>query len=130
MSQSLTVRSSLAVASQLLAHGRVPVAYLGAGLKDVPLDEGGYGAMVMSLDRKGPAYAPLLANRSYTGLAALFGKRLITQYRPITDASGRVIGALFVAAVTAFMAKSMFSVSSTPQAQATAPVPTPLSATC
>ncbi|KAA1011697.1 HAMP domain-containing protein [Paraburkholderia panacisoli] len=48
------------------------------------------------LDRKGPAYAPLLANRSYTGLAALFGKRLITQYRPITDASGRVIGALFV----------------------------------
>ncbi|CAB3800869.1 methyl-accepting chemotaxis protein [Paraburkholderia fynbosensis] len=48
------------------------------------------------LDRKGPAYAPLLANRSYTGLAALFGKRWITQYRPITDASGRVIGALFV----------------------------------
>ena len=48
------------------------------------------------LDRKGPAYAPLLANRSYTGLAALFGKRLITQYRPIADASGRVIGALFV----------------------------------
>jgi methyl-accepting chemotaxis protein-2 (aspartate sensor receptor) len=48
------------------------------------------------LDRKAPAYALLLANKSYTGLAALFGKRLITQYRPITDASGRVIGALFV----------------------------------
>ncbi|MEX3683081.1 Cache 3/Cache 2 fusion domain-containing protein, partial [Paraburkholderia sp. BR14320] len=48
------------------------------------------------LDRKGPAYAPLLANRTYTGLAALFGKRMITQYKPITDASGRVIGALFV----------------------------------
>ncbi|MGF6572233.1 methyl-accepting chemotaxis protein [Paraburkholderia sp. GAS333] len=48
------------------------------------------------LDRKAPAYARLLANQSYTGLAALFGKRLTTQYRPITDASGRVIGALFV----------------------------------
>ncbi|APA87923.1 Cache 3/Cache 2 fusion domain-containing protein [Paraburkholderia sprentiae WSM5005] len=48
------------------------------------------------LDRKGPAYAPLLGNRSYTGLATLFGKRMITQYRPIADASGRVIGALFV----------------------------------
>ncbi|WCM23297.1 Cache 3/Cache 2 fusion domain-containing protein [Paraburkholderia bryophila] len=48
------------------------------------------------LDRKAPAYALILANKSYTGLAALFGKRLITQYRPITDASGRVIGALFV----------------------------------
>ncbi|MCC8393876.1 Cache 3/Cache 2 fusion domain-containing protein [Paraburkholderia sp. MMS20-SJTR3] len=48
------------------------------------------------LDRKGPAYAPLLANRTYTGIATLFGKRMITQYRPVTDASGRVIGALFV----------------------------------
>ncbi|WP_144138803.1 methyl-accepting chemotaxis protein [Paraburkholderia sp. BCC1884] len=48
------------------------------------------------LDRKAPAYALMMANKPYTGLAALFGKRLITQYRPITDASGRVIGALFV----------------------------------
>jgi methyl-accepting chemotaxis protein-2 (aspartate sensor receptor) len=48
------------------------------------------------LDRAGPAYGPILANQSYTGLATLFGKRLITEYRPITDASGRVIGALFV----------------------------------
>jgi methyl-accepting chemotaxis protein len=48
------------------------------------------------LDRKGPAYAPLMAGRSYTGLAGLFGKQYMTQYRPITDASGRVIGALFV----------------------------------
>lgn len=32
------------VATQLLEHGRVPVAYLGAGLKDVPLDDGGQPA--------------------------------------------------------------------------------------
>ena len=43
------------VAAQLLEHGRVPVAYLGAGLKDVPLDDGGHGGMVMTLDREGPA---------------------------------------------------------------------------
>lgn len=48
------------------------------------------------LDRNGPAYALIVANKTYTGLAALFGKRWITQYRPVTDASGRVIGALFV----------------------------------
>jgi methyl-accepting chemotaxis protein len=48
------------------------------------------------LDRKGPAYAPVLAGRTFTGLAPLFGKRYITQYKPIVDASGRVIGALFV----------------------------------
>ena len=43
------------VAGQLLEHGRVPVAYLGVGLKDVPLDDGGHGSMVMTLDRDGPA---------------------------------------------------------------------------
>ncbi|CAJ8540697.1 methyl-accepting chemotaxis protein [Burkholderia pseudomallei] len=48
------------------------------------------------LDRKGPAYAPLVAGRTYTGLATLFGKRYITQYKPIADASGAIVGALFV----------------------------------
>src|SRR3546814_15244567 len=45
------------VAGQLADHGRVPVAYLGAGLKDVPLDDGASGAMIMTLDRDGPAAA-------------------------------------------------------------------------
>ena len=48
------------------------------------------------LDRKGPAYGPVAANKTFTGLATLFGKRYITQYKPITDANGKVIGALFV----------------------------------
>src|SRR5580698_3253701 len=41
------------------------------------------------LDRKGPAYGLIVAGRTFTGLATLFGKRYITQYRPITDASGK-----------------------------------------
>ena len=48
------------------------------------------------LDRKGPAYEPILGGRSFAGLAQLFGKQYITEYRPITDAGGKVIGALFV----------------------------------
>jgi len=48
------------------------------------------------LDRNGPAYAPLMAGKTYTGLAALFGRQYMTQYRPVKDASGRVIGSLFV----------------------------------
>jgi methyl-accepting chemotaxis protein len=48
------------------------------------------------LDRKSPAYAALAASKTFTGLASLFGKQYITQYKPVTDASGRVIGALFV----------------------------------
>jgi S1-C subfamily serine protease len=43
------------VAQQLLDHGRVQIAYLGVGLKDVPLDDGGHGAMVMTIDRESPA---------------------------------------------------------------------------
>ncbi|OXI81689.1 methyl-accepting chemotaxis protein [Burkholderia sp. AU33423] len=56
----------------------------------------GARAVGTKLDRAGPAYAPLVAGRSYTGLAKLFGRSYITQYKPVTDAAGRVIGALFV----------------------------------
>ncbi|MDE1182013.1 methyl-accepting chemotaxis protein [Paraburkholderia sp.] len=56
----------------------------------------GARAIGTMLDRKGPAYEPVLAGKTFTGLATLFGKRYITQYRPVTDASGRVIAALFV----------------------------------
>jgi S1-C subfamily serine protease len=43
------------IAGQLQEHGRVPVAYLGVSLKDVPLRDGGSGAMVMTIDQGGPA---------------------------------------------------------------------------
>jgi len=56
----------------------------------------GTRAIGTRLDRAGPAYAPLVAGRTYTGLANLFGRPYITQYKPVTDATGRVIGALFV----------------------------------
>ena len=45
------------VADQLYRHGRVPRAYLGAGLRDVPLDDGTSGAMVLTVDAAGPAAA-------------------------------------------------------------------------
>jgi S1-C subfamily serine protease len=45
------------IASQLAEHGRVPIPYLGVALKDVPLKDGGNGAMVMTVDRAGPAAA-------------------------------------------------------------------------
>ena len=48
------------------------------------------------LDRKGPAYGPVLTGKNYIGIAGLFGKQYITEYKPVTDAAGRVIGALFV----------------------------------
>jgi methyl-accepting chemotaxis protein-2 (aspartate sensor receptor) len=58
--------------------------------------EDGSRAIATLLDRHSPAYAALRAGKTYTGLATLFGRPYITQYRPVTDASGRVIGSLFV----------------------------------
>jgi S1-C subfamily serine protease len=44
------------VAARLETHGRIARGYLGLGLQPVELDDG-IGAMVMSVDRAGPAAA-------------------------------------------------------------------------
>jgi S1-C subfamily serine protease len=46
------------VGDKLLTHGRVSRGYLGLGLQAARLDgDGGIGAMVMSVDPKGPGFA-------------------------------------------------------------------------
>ncbi|MGI4861731.1 MAG: methyl-accepting chemotaxis protein [Janthinobacterium lividum] len=58
--------------------------------------QNGARALGTVLDRQGPAYAQVIGNRPYTGIAELFGKQYITQYQPLADAAGHIIGALFV----------------------------------
>ena len=58
--------------------------------------EDGSRAMGTPLDRQSPAFAQINKGEAYRGLAALFGKRYITQYQPVKDASGTVVGILFV----------------------------------
>jgi methyl-accepting chemotaxis protein len=48
------------------------------------------------LDRSHPAYRLLLAGRSYLGFAAIFGRQCMTQYDPLLDAAGRVVGVRYV----------------------------------
>jgi S1-C subfamily serine protease len=48
------------VGGTLAAHGRIPRGYLGLGLQPVRLDDGGVGAMAMSVDAKGPGAAAVL----------------------------------------------------------------------
>lgn len=43
------------VATLLLAHGRIPRGYLGAGLKEVAIGDGQVGAMILAIDEEGPA---------------------------------------------------------------------------
>jgi methyl-accepting chemotaxis protein-2 (aspartate sensor receptor) len=58
--------------------------------------ENGERAIGTRLDHGNPSYAMLREGRSYTGLAQLFGKPYITQYDPVKDASGKVVGVLFI----------------------------------
>jgi len=58
--------------------------------------ENGERAVGTALDKASPAYPALRAGRSYVGLTTLFGKQFITQYEPVRDAGGKVIGALYV----------------------------------
>ncbi len=58
--------------------------------------ENGERAIGTQLDSTSPALAPVLHGDIYRGLALLFGKRYITQYQPVKDASGKTIAILFV----------------------------------
>jgi methyl-accepting chemotaxis protein-2 (aspartate sensor receptor) len=58
--------------------------------------ENGERAVGTVLDHASPAYALLRAGKPYVGLVTLFGKQTITNYEPVRDAAGRVIGVLYV----------------------------------
>jgi methyl-accepting chemotaxis protein len=58
--------------------------------------ENGERAVGTVLDHASPAYAQLKDGKVYVGLVKLFGKQFITQYAPVRDAAGKVVGALYV----------------------------------
>ncbi|WP_039055519.1 methyl-accepting chemotaxis protein [Enterobacter sp. Bisph1] len=58
--------------------------------------ENGDRAIGTKLDKASPAFVPVMKGEVYRGLALLFGKRYITQYQPVKDASGNTIAILFV----------------------------------
>ncbi|TLD45527.1 MAG: Methyl-accepting chemotaxis protein III [Accumulibacter sp.] len=43
-----------------------------------------------------PAYELVRSGKDYDGLATLFGRPYMTHYHPVSDASGRIVGILFV----------------------------------
>jgi methyl-accepting chemotaxis protein-2 (aspartate sensor receptor) len=58
--------------------------------------ENGDRAVGTVLDHASPAYALLRAGKPYVGLVTLFGKQTITDYEPVMDAAGKVVGVLYV----------------------------------
>jgi methyl-accepting chemotaxis protein-2 (aspartate sensor receptor) len=59
-------------------------------------NQSGQRVIGTALDRSQPAYRDALAGKSYVGYALIFGRQCITRYDPVRDASGQVIGILFV----------------------------------
>ena len=53
-------------------------------------------AIGSTLSHKSPAYKVFLTGDTYTGTATLFGSAYMTEYTPIKNASGTVIGIRFV----------------------------------
>jgi methyl-accepting chemotaxis protein-2 (aspartate sensor receptor) len=58
--------------------------------------ENGDRAVGTILDHASPAYAAIREGKPYVGIVKLFGKQFITDYEPIRDTSGKVIGILYI----------------------------------
>ena len=58
--------------------------------------ENGERAIGTLLDRAHPSYKALMVGEPFRGLAWLFGVPYMSKYEPVRDASGKVIGALYV----------------------------------
>ncbi len=59
-------------------------------------DERGERAVGTELDRSSSAYAAVSKGESYIGRATLFGRPYVASYEPRRDASGQIVGLLFV----------------------------------
>jgi len=69
--------------------------------------ENGERAVGTSLGKAHPAYAKMMEGRPYVGKAVLFGRPFMNHYQPIKDASGAVIGILFVGFDTSEFQRSL-----------------------
>jgi methyl-accepting chemotaxis protein-2 (aspartate sensor receptor) len=56
----------------------------------------GERALGTVLDHNHPAFPLVVAGKTYTGPAVLFGKTYMTHYDPIKDAAGQVVGIFFI----------------------------------
>jgi methyl-accepting chemotaxis protein len=60
------------------------------------MGSGGTRAIGTALDKNGPVHRAVLSNDIYKGEATILGIPYYTEYDPIVDPTGRVIGALYV----------------------------------
>jgi len=63
---------------------------------ETTLTQDGKSAVGTKLDATSPAYKALTEKHSFTGPVTVFGKNYQGNYAPLTDADGKLTGALFV----------------------------------
>ncbi len=59
-------------------------------------DTQGKRAVGTILDRQHPGYQSAVAGHGFTGVATLFGRRYMTQYDPLRNAAGQIVGLSFI----------------------------------
>ena len=62
--------------------------------------QGARSAEDTKLNHNHPAYKALINKHSYSGEATVFGQKCDANYAPLTDANGKLTGAIFVAMCT------------------------------
>jgi methyl-accepting chemotaxis protein len=82
-------------------HGATATLFVASGADFIRIatsvkKQNGERAVGTLLDRSHPGYALLRTGRPYLGYATLFGKQYMTQYEPIRDRAGQVVGLLYV----------------------------------
>jgi hypothetical protein len=65
--------------------------------KTTMMTKEGKSAVNTKLEHDSPAYKALTEKHSYTGDVTVFGRKYDANYAPLTNADGRLTGALFVA---------------------------------
>ncbi len=83
------------------ATGAVATVFVKSGADFVRVttslkNDKGERAIGTLLDRQHPGYQAVLAGHGFTGVATLFGRRYMTQYDPLLDARGQVVGLSFI----------------------------------
>ena len=73
------------IAARLETHGRIPRGYLGLGLQPVTIEGGGSGAIVMSVDPKGPGAA---ANIHQGDVLVSWDGKPLSKLRPLLKSLG------------------------------------------
>ena len=98
---TLLLPVTLLVSSASLAETKIEATIFSYDGKDfirteTTLTAEGQSAANTKLDHASAAYKALVAKRSYSGPATLFGRDYQANYAPLTGADGQLTGALFV----------------------------------